>query len=227
MALINNNGARQVNAFIRLQEETFSNWTQDDVFGLAIEFRTLNEVQDYFKTLMGGNSGFDMLLLVDRHGKVLSAVDRQEKPRTELFKGSSMDFVAGLENGPDRAAMYVKRPDFIQSSLPFPHTYLFRFKTRDSEGKSNGFFLAYVNWSMVQAKTAATMDEYLANGIQQAEVIVVDNTVETALAHSRPQQVGRQIDNHSALEAYLHSPAVEEAGPFVWQTAASIQPSPI
>ncbi len=212
MGLINHNGAKEVNAFIHSQEKTFLSWTQEDVFGMAIEFETLNEVQDYFKTLMAGNKSFAMLLLVDTKGKVLSAVDSQGLPCKELLEAPPIASVGILDIGPERAATYVATPDFIRSGLPFPYTYLLSFKTRDSQGKRNGFFLAYVNWSFIQDNVTATMGEYLANGIKRAEVIVLDSTMKTTLAHSNSQQVGQPIEDSQTLETYLCSATGGEVG---------------
>ena len=71
MKLINQNGAKEINRFIKGQEAVFSDWTEEDVFGMAIEFQTTEELQSHLQSLVKGQKGFSLIMLTNTEGKVL------------------------------------------------------------------------------------------------------------------------------------------------------------
>ena len=72
LTLISSNGAREINGFISAQQAVFLDWTREDIYGMAIEFKTTQELQEHFKSMLKGQKGFSLLLLTDKEGKILT-----------------------------------------------------------------------------------------------------------------------------------------------------------
>jgi hypothetical protein len=73
-------------------------------------------------------------------------------------------------------------------------TFLFSFKTRDSEGKPNGLFLSYIDWSNLQDMTDSVLAEMKANGFDNAEAAVLHTVSNTILSHSNHEMIGSNLE---------------------------------
>ena len=51
---------------------------KEDIFGMAIEFKTTKELQSHLQSLLKGQDGVSMILLTDKDGKVLEAVFNEQ-----------------------------------------------------------------------------------------------------------------------------------------------------
>jgi hypothetical protein len=57
---------------VKQYQAVFFDWTKEDVFGMAIEFQTTEELQSHFKSLLKGQKGFSLIMLTDTEGKLKS-----------------------------------------------------------------------------------------------------------------------------------------------------------
>jgi len=149
MKLITRNGTKEINRFIKAQEALFFDWTKEDMFGMAIEFQTTEELQSHFKSLLKGQKGFSLIMLTDTEGKVFqSAVGEHIKDVGSVaFQGQQVKEASDLMNKPDRCATFVENDFMKQLGQKSASTFLFSFRTKDSEGNPNGLFLSYMDWS--------------------------------------------------------------------------------
>ncbi|MBA4366416.1 MAG: methyl-accepting chemotaxis protein [Desulfobacterium sp.] len=206
MKLIIESSADEINGFIGTQESQFLKWTAEDVFGMAIEFNTVQEIGNHFKSLLEGQNGFALLLLADKTGKVLEAMagGSAKGKATDVLKGETIEGLSGQVDMPDRSAAAVKTDFMQQIGQKTNFTYVFRFKTKDSSGKPNGFFLAYLDWSHLQSIILAIEKKIKANGYNESQITIMDMISGTPVAHSNEEMVDKQLTINKDLDEWLH-----------------------
>ncbi|MDY6952388.1 MAG: methyl-accepting chemotaxis protein [Thermodesulfobacteriota bacterium] len=204
MRLITQNGAKEINAFIKARGNAFSDWTKEDIFGMAIEFQTTAELQSHLDSLLKGQNGFSMLMLTDSAGHVLeAAVGKQIGGATsEAFKSLMIKEVSGLQQA-ERYATLVQYDWLKQLGQKSAQTFVFSFGAKDSQGKPNGFFLAFLDWSRLQETVNAVFRETETNGFETAKVAILDGVSGGALSHSNEEMIGSHLEITAALKSWL------------------------
>jgi methyl-accepting chemotaxis protein len=206
MKLITGNGTNEINRFIKAQEAVFFDWTKEDVFGMAIEFQTTEELQSHFKSLLKGQKGFSLIMLTDREGKVFqSAVGEHIKDAGSIaFKGQQVKWASDLMNKTDRCATFVENDFMKQLGKKSVSTFLFSFKTKDSEGNPNGLFLAYLDWSNLQDMTNSVFNEMKKNGFDNADVAILDTVSTMVFSHSKQEKIGENLETGDLFKSWLN-----------------------
>lgn len=205
MNLVAGNGAKEINDFIKTQELKFIDWTQEDLFGMAIEFNTTEEMQSYFKSFLQGQSVYSVLMLTDNKGKILQVQvgEHIKDGKSESFQGRTNKEVSGLDNKALRSASFVKNDFLKQLGQMSSATYLFSFKTHDSQKNHNGYFLAYLDWSNLQAKVESIKSEMHTNGFDNSQVAIIDPASGLMLAHSNQEKIDTGLNMSDSLKAWL------------------------
>ncbi len=183
MELSSKSYSEKLGTYFAAQETQFKSWTAIDVFGMAIEFDTLQELKDHFSAIMINRPEFFSLILTDKTGTVLEAsfgVDSQSHHAERLIgikvpgsttPGYNVDFSVGIVNS-----------DLIKASgHDEPHTLLYRFRTRNSSGEPNGFLLAFLDWSHIRAMMEAMLSEMHQNGFGNSRIALVDDDKQTVI----------------------------------------------
>jgi len=206
MNLITSNGAKEINDFIKTQEFKFIDWTQEDLFGMAIEFKTSEDMQSYFKSFLQGQKGFSLLMLTDKQGKVLQAEagEHIKNAGSETFQGHTVKEVSQIGKKSVRSATFVKNDFMKQLGQKSAITYLFSFKTHGSGGNHNGYFLAYLDWSILQDEVEAVCGEMLTNGFDNAQVTILDTAFGTMYAHSNQEMIDTGLEMTGSLKSWLN-----------------------
>jgi len=216
MKLITRNGTKEINRFIKAQEAVFFDWTKEDVFGMAIEFQTTEELQSHFRSLLKGQKGISLIMLTDMEGKVLqSAVGEHIKGvGSGAFQGQRVKEASELMNKTVRSATFVE-DDFIkQLGQKSASTFLFSFKTKDSEGKPNGLFLSYLDWSNIQDMTGSVFGEMKTNGFDNAEVAILHTVSNVVLSHSKQEMIGSTMETGDSFKSWLNQSNGKEVRKF-------------
>jgi len=205
MKLITRNGTKEINRFIKAQEALFFDWTKEDMFGMAIEFQTTEELQSHFKSLLKGQKGFSLIMLTDTEGKVFqSAVGEHIKDVGSVaFQGQQVKEASDLMNKPDRCATFVENDFMKQLGQKSASTFLFSFRTKDSEGNPNGLFLSYMDWSNLQDMTGSVFDEMKINGFDNAEVAILDTVSNMVFNHSKQEKIGENLETGDLFKSWL------------------------
>jgi hypothetical protein len=216
MKLVNDSGAKEINAFIKAQQAVFSDWTREDIFGMAIEFETTAELQGHFQSVLKGQNGMALIMVTDRDGKVFeAAVGAHLKGASgEAFKGRVVPEAPELINKGARSAMLVHSDFMQQLGLKSATTYLFSFKTNDSEGKPNGLFLAYLDWSHLQAAVVSVSSQMTANGFVNNRVALLEAASKKLLGDSNTATAGSPLVMGEELTAWLKGSNNEAVGQF-------------
>ena len=196
MKLINGSGAKEINGFIKAQQTVFSDWTREDVFGMAIEFETTAELQSHLQSMLKGQKGFALIMVIDKAGKVFEAAvgEHIKGAIGESFKGRIVQEAPEIIDKGARSVKLVQSDFMNQIGMKSATTYLFGYKTKDSNGKPNGFFLAYMDWSTLQTTVESVFSEMKTNGFGNARVAIVDTQSKTALSHSNSGLIGSSLE---------------------------------
>jgi len=216
MNLITHNKAKEINNSIKTQELKFIEWTQEDLFGMAIEFKTTTEMQSYFNSFLQGQRGFSALVLTNKEGKVLQAEvgEHIQGASSEAFKGKTVKEVALLGNQAVRSAVFVTNDFMKQFGQKSAATYLFSFKTHNSEQKHNGYFLAFLDWSNLQGKVASAREEMQTNGFDNAQVTILDTASGIMSGHSNEKLIDTSLEMTDGLKSWLKGSRYGEISQF-------------
>ena len=106
MQLIIEHGALEINEFIDNQKSEFLQLTRDDIFGIAIEFRTFEEFETHFKSVLTDHKGFSRLVLTDINGNVLinSIREKNQSEKSRSDKNIKINEVLELNDQFERHA---------------------------------------------------------------------------------------------------------------------------
>ncbi len=195
LTLTDKNAAKELNAFLADQWNIFSNWTKEDIYGLAIEFETLGEIKDAFVSMLQDAPGFSDLALTDASGKVLALAGDGRK--SGLSAGQVFSEAVSLLDKSPRYAAQLALSSANGSGTNFPSTLLFSFPARNSSGEVDGLLLAFVDWTQVQGFVAALGDQLRSGGFASGGAVILDTESNMVLSHSDESMIGRAADNSS------------------------------
>ncbi|MCP3943717.1 MAG: response regulator [Desulfobacteraceae bacterium] len=186
MELSTRNCAERLNTYFDARQTLFTSWTEDDIFGMAIEFNTLKELKDHFALLMKNHPEFFLLLVTDKNGKVLEAASgsKGESKEVEMLKGTTVIEIGALMMEKDRQISLVKNNLMKKPDQQESYAGVYSFKTKDSSGNQNGFFLAYLDWSIIQAMIDQMYAQMMGNGFNSSYIALFDINLERIISHS-------------------------------------------
>jgi methyl-accepting chemotaxis protein len=190
MKLIVRNGAREMNQFLTIQQNTFLDWTAEDTFGMAIEFTTTDELQSHFRSLIDNNKGVALILLTDQDGKIIQAVAR-ETGADKLVKRTAQG-INELAAGGARGAILLQSQLLKDLGIKNSSTLVLSMKTHSSEGKHNGYFLVKLDLGAFQEKLETVLEQMQSNGFPGTRLFVLGIKSGQALAHSDPNMIAKQ-----------------------------------
>ncbi|SDT84797.1 response regulator [Desulfobacula phenolica] len=202
MALSAQNCSERLNAYFNARGRVFINWTEDDVFGMAIEFNTIIELKEYFSSLMKNHPEFLLLLFTDENGKVLEAAFREDTELMDIktLKGTIVTQTAQLKEGNDHSVSLVKNDFVKKNGWQNSYTALYSFKTRDSSGRQNGFFLAYLDWSIIQGMIDQLYVQMIQNRFKSSHIAMIDANTQIIISHSVKEFLNRRLSPDRSLE---------------------------
>jgi methyl-accepting chemotaxis protein len=181
--LVSNQAAEAVNRSLEERSRTFVDWTRDDIFGLSIEFNTTTELHQRFEEWLRGNSGYCLMALVDRSGRVIeSAWDPQFSGRATALKGGILPEISGLSFRDDMAAVFVESKTLADHDAPYAGTFLLTRQAYSSSGERNGMFVAFLDW--------AGVSDALANELTSLHEFDFTNAQVAMMLSSVPKPVG-------------------------------------
>lgn len=173
IALIGNNGAEHSQLFIESGTATFASWTAEDVYGMAIEFEAINDLEKHFPTMLAENPDFQLLLLTDEQGQIIGEGSRESGGEKAPLSGSGLRNIKTLKDNPGTPVFLVSGTPYEKGSQIGPK-FLYTFRTADSDGNQNGYFLAYLSTEKLGEITASINRELTKSGFPSSRVEVVD-----------------------------------------------------
>lgn len=189
MKLIVRNGAKEMNQYLMVQQNTFKDWTAEDTFGMAIEFNTTNELRGHFRNMVDGNKSMALILLTAKDGKIIQSVGREAA--ADGLINQSAEGIDQLAADADRQAILIESRLLKNLGISNPTTLLFSMKTHSSDGKHNGYFLTMLDLSILQEKLESVLEQMRSNGFASANLFVLNTKSGQALAHSEKENIGK------------------------------------
>ncbi len=179
---------------------TFAGWTTQDVFGMAIEYQTTEELKGEFETWLGTDSRFLLVSLVDKEGTVLQiAGSAALTGNVESLKGAVLNDLADVSNREEKCIQIVESTTLPQLGIENAYTYMFYCPAFSTDGQRNGAFIAYSGWSEIEKETQACYDELETFGYSDALIVVAlpEQKVVVASGHKSGRSTIDQ--DHDAL----------------------------
>ncbi len=204
MELVAQNSAQSINSLLSNRSKVFADWVRDDVYGLAIEFNTLDEMRNQFAGMLEKEPDFSLLLLTDKDGTILSAAGGGEYAgKAESLKGARANTAAQSVSLESTRAEIV--PNTILAGLgdKSAYTLQFCFPAKNSSGEVCGMFLAYLNWGVVQRVIAASAEEITGRGLDGTHAAIFDKSQYIAINHSVPDLIGQPLETSGELKSWL------------------------
>jgi methyl-accepting chemotaxis protein len=237
ITLVARHRAVEINAFLARQQNLFLEWVDNDVFGMAIEFQTINELGNHFKSMLEGQHGFGLLVLTDLKGSILTAVashDSQDLNQKAL-EGQGIRTILASMGQVNRWASLIEHHLAGFPQFTSKYTYLLIAAVKDSASHTNGYLLAFVNWSFLQDQVMALAQDNRANGFPDARVTIQDTTTNTILGHSDPSKVDTRIELGKEIAHWLetsenrsmHKVEVDTVAEYVTAVPLQIAPGPL
>lgn len=182
IALISSNGAEKLNVFFNSGATTFSEWTKEDVFGMAIEFDAIDELQKHFASMQADSPDFQLLLITDEAGIILGegrSTQIKNTTSTPLAGSGAKDIEAVTKN--PEAPVFVVSDSPVDTETDGSPKFLYRFRTAESSGEQNGYFLAYRDTKQLLEITGTIASELAKSGFSASRVKVMDVATEKSI----------------------------------------------
>ena len=204
MVLANQHGAEDINRYIRGRAGIFTQWAEDDVFGMAIEFNMNSELTDHFNTLLENQEGFSLLMVADLKGRIITAAGKKidGKPARQL-EGMTLEKLHAPDNNGEKSVTFFKGRLVDGMGLPSFHSYCFSLKTRDSNGRHNGYFFAYMDWSAIQERCRDLLASIRKSGFHRAEAVVLNVSASTIIGHPDKEMIDQTVQINESLKSWL------------------------
>jgi len=205
MQLICENGANDIKRFFQSQRDTFRYWIQDDIYGMSIEFQTTEEVKKHFQSLIKTHKGFCHLALTDLNGKIIVATSSQidhskiDKDNT----GYTIKDIIDMDTNDNCFEKYVASQFIKMIGHDNYYTCVFGYKTKDTSGKHNGYFLAYIDWDAMCKKIDIVHNEMKNKGFGLANVALIEHASGIAFSHSNSDMKRKKIYKDQLLDTWL------------------------
>ncbi len=215
--LISDNGGEKVDAFFRSRSNTFLEWTQEDVFGMGIEFDALDELKKHLSSLQRQDPEFTLLQIADESGVVLeeSRISYGQDEKGQSPKGRSVKDFRLIKNSADRAVFLVENPSGSTLESQSRYSLLFSFRTAESSGAVNGYFLAYMGLQELTGNTDAILDAMKQSGFATSRVFVMDTGTGQVVGYSGKPSSGNGKTLAFPLDRLLRESAAGEITSFV------------
>jgi methyl-accepting chemotaxis protein len=203
MKLISNNGARTINTFLSGQSKVFHDWVRDDIYGLAIEFSTINEMKSQFTSMLEEAPDFAALILADKTGTILVAdAAREFAGKTGALNGMKIENASNLMAKGSTSEEIVSNNILKGLGDDFPATMQYSFPAKNSSGEVCGLFVAYLNWAAIQKQITGFAEEAKAQGLDDLKIAVVDKSNNFVISHSESGNIGSPLKCGSSYGAW-------------------------
>ncbi|UCF09647.1 MAG: HAMP domain-containing protein, partial [Candidatus Bipolaricaulota bacterium] len=218
MSLVVQVESRQLNEYMARQVETFESWVQEDVYGLAIEFETLEELRGKLSEMISSAPAFSLVAVTDVSGRILAYATTATGVADNVLRGRSIA----------RAPTYVGKTP-IGVTLTFDEvlreigqnceqTYVFSCPAQSSSGDVNGLLIAFSDWNAIQARIDGVARTLWQNGMPGARTAVLSTAGWTPLAYAAPEGVEVGLSFNDELRSWLPTSGNGEVGSFSLET---------
>ncbi len=142
--------------------DRFREWTKEDVYGMAIEFDTLREMDVKFTEMLSVAPDFAGIYLTDTAGKVIAHAATEGS--TEIVEDAVLD-ISAFEHQNNYASTMIEDALGSGADGTNKNTIGMSFVCHGMDGEPIGQLIAYVNWSGIEERLQVTADRYASRGL--------------------------------------------------------------
>ncbi len=201
LALIKRQANSSINRILEQKFNQFRNWTEEDVYGLSIEFETLGELEQTITKMAHSDSGFIALLLVDKSGKVLLSSFNKDLD-TDL-KGARIEVPQSAFEQMPHSFFYSGKSLISMLNLDFASAAVFAFPSHATTEEVNGAFLAVLDWRLIQNEIMSNYVTLKDNGFVDASVSLVNSKTWDCLAQAGNESLNRDFLKSSEIKDWV------------------------
>jgi len=202
MTLLNEHKAKELNSYFSGCFQTYAEYAGEDIYGLAIEFRTLDEINNKFKEMAAKSPEFAAFVLSDKSGKILAAAGRVNDTEItpSLLAGTTINLAGQFMKRETPGYAIVENDLLEKTGDKYPYTICYGYPAKNSSGEFNGLFSAYLNWNAVQGQIAGMSEEAQARGFKNSWTAVLDPETMKSLAHSDRELIAKEVKSDELLD---------------------------
>jgi methyl-accepting chemotaxis protein len=214
MSLVVQVESRQINEYLQRQVETFESWVQEDVYGLAIEFETLEELSGKLSEMISSTPAFCLVAVTDVSGRILAYATTASEVGTSALRNRSIA----------RPATYIaKTPigvtltsDDVLSEIgqDCERTFVFSCPVKNSSGDVNGLLITFSDWHAIQARINGMTRTLWENGMPGTRTAMWSTVDWTPLAYAAPENSTGELALSEELRAWLPTSGDGQVGSF-------------
>lgn len=189
--------AEKIGDFFVNTGQSFASWTAEDVYGMAIEFNTVKELQSNLSELLQNQTRFTHLLVYNDEGKLFTSVGNNENEDASSILSSKVAPVI-LEEISNQKAVFTAANTFFTHEQDTPH-YVYGFRTKNMEGNFNGFLLAVCNYQYIVENLSSIENNFAAYDLLNSGVLLVTADGEPVFSKGTASSVFMDIENTLAI----------------------------
>jgi len=167
--------AEQLETLMADQANSFSEWTADDLFGIALEFGTTDELTSQFESWMLHSSDFLAIALVDEKGYVVQAsASARLRSAASTLRGRHLPELNDVTAISEAEARLVNSETLGRMGAPESRSYMFYQPSFNMSGIRNGAFVAFSDWTAVDRITELCARDLAGLGYENMRSLLVD-----------------------------------------------------
>jgi methyl-accepting chemotaxis protein len=183
MQLIVKSQTAELNSALVKVTKAFENWTNEDVYGLAIEFNTTNELSTHLEGLIQHTPEVGLTLVTDTGGNILSFAANGNYSISNLTGKSVTNDIGSISDSNIQISLSeTEGMTFLDGNSST--TYLFTYATKDFMGEVNGYLLCYIDNKLFQNRADYIADVMKDNGMDDARVLFIDMSTDMVISDS-------------------------------------------
>ncbi|MFH2035225.1 MAG: methyl-accepting chemotaxis protein [Candidatus Zixiibacteriota bacterium] len=205
MVMMNEYESSELNAYLEDQMAIFNEWVADDIFGLAIEFNTLEEINGNFQKMLEFSPGYRSLRLADINGKVVASAGKNESNSIILgqYDGKTVNNIQTYI-GKNSTYVELAKNESGYSNSKSGWTMLYTFPAKNSSGKVNGLFIAELDWSYFDQHVVDMSTEAHKRGFKDAKAVIINTENGTSICHSVEENAGKAFTADNDFWTWLN-----------------------
>lgn len=193
----------ELNSSLDRNAKKFISWTKDDIYGLGIEFDTIDELENQLREMLVTSPGFSMLIISDLSGKVLTSVSHETQNTKAFQPGAQISEMLREISQTEIDANLIQSPLLNEFEPKTSTTFMFSYPTKNSSDQPNGFLLAFVNWSKIHEQTQQVASILRTNGLEHCAVALANLGQKRALSYSEADEIGKQCEFDEKVAEWL------------------------
>ncbi|MCB9473318.1 MAG: methyl-accepting chemotaxis protein [Candidatus Delongbacteria bacterium] len=188
--------------YLDQQVQRFQGWVQEDIYGMSIEFDTVDDLVARFGEMLSTQDGITGLMLCDTDGTILRAAGRSGE--LEELRGQRLDFAAGLGLSPGAQCLsFETAAEGRNLGALDEGGFCLSFACQSFSGDSNGFLVAWLDMASISDRLSDIATDMAGRGLTGTELMCVDRKNTRLLLDTIEGNAGSHAGMTEAFRSFL------------------------